>query len=139
MKNKILLIFRFLLVVLFGYTAFHKLIDLHLFRQTLMKSTLIEENQINFLLYFVPAIEILTILLLISNKYIHGLYMSLLLMTTFTIYLVVLNNFSFYKGCSCGGIFNEMSYLEHIIINISFIIISLASILLYSEKETERV
>lgn len=139
MKNKILQIFRFLLVVLFVYTAFHKLIDLHLFRQTLMKSTLIEENQINFLLYFVPAIEILTILLLISNKYIHGLYMSLLLMTTFTIYLVVLNNFSFYKGCSCGGIFNEMSYLEHIIINISFIIMSLAAILLYSEKETDRV
>ncbi|WP_111422233.1 MauE/DoxX family redox-associated membrane protein [Flavobacterium sharifuzzamanii] len=137
MKNKILQILRLFLIVLFGYTAFHKLIDLHLFRQTLMKSTLIEEYQIDFLLYFVPTIEIFTILLLISKKYIHGLYISLLLMTTFTIYLIVLNNFSFYKGCSCGGIFNDMTYFEHIIINITFIIISLVSIILHSDNKSK--
>lgn len=138
MKNKILLILRLSLILLFSYTTFHKLIDLHLFRQTLMKSTLIEEYQINFLMYFVPVIEIVTIFLLISDKYIMGLYMSLLLMLTFTMYLIVLNNFSFYKGCSCGGIFNEMSYLQHVVVNLLFVVISLVSILMYTEKSSNR-
>ncbi|WP_349680557.1 MauE/DoxX family redox-associated membrane protein [Flavobacterium sp. UBA7680] len=138
MKNKILLILRLSLILLFSYTTFHKLIDLHIFRQTLMKSTLIEEYQINFLLYFIPVIEIVTIFFLISDKYITGFYMSLLLMLTFTMYLIVLNNFSFYKGCSCGGIFNEMSYFQHIVVNLFFIVISLVSILMYTEKPSNK-
>ncbi len=138
MKNKILLILRLSLILLFSYTTFHKLIDLHLFRQTLMKSTLIEEYQINFLLYFIPVIEIVTIFFLISDKYITGFYMSLLLMLTFTMYLIALNNFSFYKGCSCGGIFNEMSYFEHIVVNLLFIVISLVSILMNTEKPSNK-
>jgi hypothetical protein len=138
MKKIILQSLRLILIFLFSYTTYHKLIDLELFRKTLMKSTLIEEYQIDFLLYFVPIIEIITILLLISEKYILGFYMSLLLMLTFTIYLVVLNNFSFYKGCSCGGIFNEMSYFEHIAVNMTFIIFSLICIFLYSEKPSNK-
>lgn len=137
MKKIILQILRIILIILFSYTAYHKLIDLDFFRQTLMKSTLIEEYQIDFLLYFVPIIELLTIFLLIAEKYIFGLYMSLLLMLTFTIYLIVMNNFSFYKGCSCGGIFNELSYFEHIAANISFILISLIGIFLYTDKSNK--
>ncbi|WP_294965137.1 MauE/DoxX family redox-associated membrane protein [uncultured Flavobacterium sp.] len=137
MREKIVQICRLILILLFAYTTYHKLADFALFRQTLMKSTLIEEYQINFLLFFVPIIELVTIFLLLSEKYILGLYMSLLLMLTFTIYLIVLNNFSFYKGCSCGGVFNEMTYFQHIAVNISLIIISVASILLHTEKLNE--
>lgn len=133
MKKNISETLRFILILLFIYTAYHKLIDLNHFESTLMKSTLIEGYQIKYLLYFVPIIEIVTILFLIQKKYLIGLYLSFFLMLTFTIYLVVLNNFSFYKGCSCGGIFNELSYLEHIIVNVSLILTSLISILIYDE------
>jgi hypothetical protein len=134
MRNAILQTIRILLILLFSYTTFHKLIDLDLFRTTLMKSTLIEEYQITFLFYFIPIIEIITVLSLISEKYLYGLYLSLLLMFAFTIYLIVLNNFSFYKGCSCGGVFNDMTYPQHIAINIFFVLISLISIFIYDAK-----
>ena len=134
MKTKILRIFRLLLIIMFSYTLFHKLFDMKTFLSTLKKSTIIEDYQIYIILYLIPFLEFITVLALFLWKRVEGFYLSFVLMLTFTIYLITLNNFSLYKGCSCGGIFNELSYLEHIIVNCTFIVISLISILLFEEK-----
>lgn len=133
MKNIISLICRLFLILVFGYTAYHKLFDINGFEETLLKSTLIDENQIIYILYALPTIEIITVMLLLIKNNIYGLYLSLFLMLMFTAYLVALNNFSFYKGCSCGGIFNELSYQNHIIVNIILIIFSVTSILFFKK------
>lgn len=135
MKIKILKVFRLLLIIMFSYTLFHKIFDMKSFLDTLKKSTIIEDYQISIILYLTPFLEFITILALFLWKRIEGFYLSFILMLIFTIYLIALNNFSLYKGCSCGGIFNELSYLEHIIVNCSFIIISLLSILLFEKEE----
>ena len=119
---------------MFSYTLFHKLFDMKTFLSTLKKSTIIEDYQIYIILYLIPFLEFITVLALFLWKRVEGFYLSFVLMLTFTIYLITLNNFSLYKGCSCGGIFNELSYLEHIIVNCTFIVISLISILLFEEK-----
>lgn len=135
MKNKILKVFRILLILMFTYTLFHKIYDINSFFDTLQKSTIIEDYQVDIILYLTPFLEFITILTLLLWKRIEGFYLSFILMLIFTIYLIALNNFSLYKGCSCGGIFNKLSYLEHIIVNFSFIIISLISILLFEKEE----
>lgn len=138
MKNKLLLFSRLLLILLFLYTLIHKIIDIKSFENTLLKSTIISNNQVQLLLYFTPLAELFVIISLFLKKRIIGFYLSFILMLVFTLYLVALNNFSFYKGCSCGGIFNELTYLEHIIINISFLLIALLSIMLFENKEKEK-
>lgn len=134
MSNILSQIFRFILIIVFSYTTYHKLIDICSFEETLLKSTLIEPYEVKYLLYLIPLIELITIIFLLPKKYIYGLYMSLFLMLVFTTYLIALNNFSFYRGCSCGGIFNEFSYPVHIAVNIFLISISVSGILTYDEK-----
>ncbi|POS00666.1 hypothetical protein Q361_1335 [Flavobacterium croceum DSM 17960] len=135
MKYKLLITFRFLLIVMFSYTLIHKLFDMETFMDTLKKSTIIEDNQIELIFYIVPILEFSTILTLFFWKRIEGFYFSFILMLLFTIYLIALNNFSLYKGCSCGGIFNKLSYFEHLVVNFFFIFISLISIILFEKKE----
>lgn len=123
---------RIILLLMFCYTTYHKLIDLNKFEATLLKSTLIEEYQVKYLLYIIPSLELVAVFFLLRKNYRVGFFISFFLMLLFTLYLVALNNYSFYKGCSCGGIFNEMSYSQHIIINISFILLSVVGIFIYS-------
>ena len=49
MKYKLLITFRFLLIVMFSYTLIHKLFDMETFMDTLKKSTIIEDNQIELI------------------------------------------------------------------------------------------
>jgi hypothetical protein len=137
-KNIVSQVCRFLLLLVFAYTVYHKLVDMSKFESTLLKSTLIDVYQVKYLLYLIPAIELTAIFFLLRKDYLIGLYISLFVMLLFTIYLVALNNFSFYKGCSCGGIFNEMSYAQHILVNIILVVICLVGLFLYKERATKR-
>lgn len=123
---------RIILLLMFCYTTYHKLTDLNKFEATLFKSTLIEEYQVKYLLLIIPSIELIAIFSLLRINYRIGFFISFFLMLLFTLYLVALNNYSFYKGCSCGGIFNELSYSQHIIVNISFILLSGVGIFIFS-------
>ena len=131
----IITILRILIASIFFYTFIKKILDISKFESVLLKSTLIEEYQINALLIGIPAIELGTVILLLTKKFYLGLYLSFFLVLTYTIYLIVLNNFSFYEGCSCGGIFYNLSYSEHLIVNAILLILSLISIILYNRKK----
>ncbi|MFZ4928312.1 MauE/DoxX family redox-associated membrane protein [Chryseobacterium sp. Mn2064] len=126
-------IIRYLLILLYVYTCYHKIVDRDVFEQTLSKSKLIY-NYKEILLYLIPLSEIIAIALLIPNKFIKGLYFSLFLMISFTIYLIAVNNFSLYDGCSCGGIFNSMPYWLHVSVNAFFILINIYAIIKYEDK-----
>ncbi|HLV45910.1 MAG TPA: MauE/DoxX family redox-associated membrane protein [Flavobacterium sp.] len=136
MKQNILNGCRILLVIVYTYTLFHKIFDMHSFMDTLQKSTIIKNNQIDIVFYLVPFLELITILALLFWNKIIGFYASLGLTLVFTIYLIALNNFSLYKGCSCGGIFNELSYSQHLIANGVIIAVSIIAIILFDNKKT---
>ena len=72
--------------------------------------------------------ELQTILERITYKI--GLYISLFTLSVFTIYLIALNNFSLFDGCSCGGVFYTLEYKEHLLINFFFIFINLIGLVL---------
>ncbi len=130
-------IIRYVLTALFFYTVFHKLDNINLFESSLLKSSLIDKDQVTIVKYGLIVSEIVVIIILLLRKFINGLYISFFLLFIFTIYLIVLNNFSIYDGCSCGGVFSLMSYTSHLLVNAFFIILNLIAIFTYQKEDFE--
>ncbi|WP_352432904.1 MauE/DoxX family redox-associated membrane protein [Mucilaginibacter sp. PAMB04274] len=82
------------------------------------------------LIYVLPPFEIILALLLLSErKYAKGLYISITLLTAFTTYIAL----AIFGGlghipCSCGGVLEKLSWKEHLIFNLFFIVINLTTI-----------
>jgi uncharacterized membrane protein YphA (DoxX/SURF4 family) len=85
------------------------------------------------LVWAVPLAELAIVTLLIfDTTRLLGLYASLLLMVAFTFYTgVVLMHFFKYIPCSCGGIIKDLSWQQHLVFNLFFVVISLIGILKY--------
>ncbi len=83
-----------------------------------------------------PPIEVMIVLALMFEKTrTAGLYASLILMTAFSIYsAAVLLKFFDYIPCSCGGIIKNLSWRDNLILNLFFVAISIAGILLRKNR-----
>jgi len=124
-----------LYILLFVYAAFSKIIDFESFQIQLGKSPIIDAFAIP-LSFLVPLIEIGIALLLISTQYrFIALLCSLGLMTAFSIYIIIILNWSYYVPCSCGGILEKLGWTEHLVFNMAFIVIALVG-LLFIKSET---
>jgi putative oxidoreductase len=132
-KDWLLEIFTYLLALLFLYTAFSKLIDFKRFVWEI-------DNQpfghwlTKLLIYGLPVIELVAVGLLLKPKLRKkGLYLSAILMFTFTGY-VALVTFNYYNRvpCSCAGVFHVMTWPQHLIFNVAFTFIAIYSIYLNS-------
>lgn len=114
-------IFTYLLALLFLFTALSKLFDFRHFIRSINNQPF-DNSYTPFLVYFLPGIELLAVLLLIRVKTrVPGLWLALGLMTVFTIY-VALVTFHFYNRvpCSCAGVFQKLSWPQHLIFNMAF-------------------
>lgn len=131
MKYRITLeIIYFLFILLFGYSAMIKLIDLEKFQSQIGQSTLLT-HYARLLSVAVPVGELLIVLLLaIPPVRIVGLYLSLATMAMFTGYVFYILNFDPNIPCSCGGILDTMGWTEHLIFNVSFLLFAVAGIFL---------
>lgn len=115
----------YLLLILYVYTAGHKIIAPQEFRDSLLKSPLIPLDKLDWVFYGVPIVELLiVVLLLIKKTNIFAHYLSIFLLVVFCLYIYILNNHSIYNGCGCGGIFSQFSLGTHLLINSVFVIIS---------------
>ena len=124
----------YLFVLLFVYAAVSKLHEFSSFRAQLGQSPLISAYT-GFVSVFIPAAEILTALfLVIPGLRIYGLAASLLLMTLFTAYIVIILNFSSYIPCSCGGILEKMGWEQHLAFNIFFLLLAVLAIVLSQQS-----
>jgi hypothetical protein len=88
------------------------------------------------LVWAVPLTELIVVALLIFDiTRLAGLYAALILMMAFTFYTtVVLLHFFAYIPCSCGGIIKNLSWQQHLVLNVFFVLISLIGILKYPLK-----
>jgi hypothetical protein len=119
-----------LLIILFIYTGLNKLLDYKTFEFQLGRSPFIQDFA-EFISLFLPAFELIIATLLIIKKLrIFGLYGSFFLMALFTIYIYAMLHYSPYVPCSCGGILESMSWNEHLIFNILFVILTTIGVLL---------
>lgn len=136
--TKILLeFFVAILVILLIYTAASKLLNFHEHTKAMRAQPLLPALQ-TFLIYAVPLSEILAVVLMVipvTRKI--GLWLTLGLLTVFTGYIILVQlNFYSKIPCSCGGVIRTLSWGEHLVFNVCFILISIAAIWLNRHENT---
>lgn len=124
-------IFSYLIAVIFSYSFFIKVQDFINFKKKMFQSELINNDLVPLFSYTIPFIEITIAMCILFNiKKSVFLYISFFVLIIFTIYLIALNEYSLFNGCSCGGIFENLTYFQHIIVNLTFIIFNFLAIVL---------
>jgi hypothetical protein len=131
-KTNFIYIVALLFIVLFTYAAVSKILDFENFQVQLGQSPLLSAFAIS-ISYLVPSVELILVFMLTKPRFrLIGLYGSFVLMTMFTSYIYIILNYSSFIPCSCGGILEKMSWNEHLLFNIAFVILSTLAIILYS-------
>jgi len=138
-KRNVPVIVAYLFLILFLYAAISKLLDYETFTVQLAQSPLLSAYA-GFIAWAVPGLEILIAVLLTIPKYrILALYAAFTLIVMFTAYIYIILNFSDFIPCSCGGVLEKLSWTQHLIFNIVFIILAGVAVFFadrYSAKKT---
>ncbi len=128
-----ILVGSYLFVFLFLYAAVSKLLDFETFTVQLAQSPLLSAYA-GTVAILVPSIEILLAVLLIIPRFrFPALIGCFGLMVMFTAYIFIILNFSDFVPCSCGGVLEKLSWTQHLIFNLVFIV--LAALALFLSKE----
>lgn len=128
----------YLIILMYTYAVFIIFKDFTGFKVKLFKSALIENNWIPYLSILIPSIMILlAALLMLEIKLRQTLWSSLFVLCAFTIYLFAINEYSLFTGCSCGGVFEQLSYSQHLVLNVIFIGINVFALLYFSRKKVQ--
>jgi len=126
-----------LLIGLFAYASFSKLLEYDYFISQISENPILKSSA-NWLAWFIPAVELLTcVLLLVPRIRLKGLYLSFGLMLAFTGYIYYILTLSETIPCSCGGILSQLDWESHLFFNLFFVAIALISITI--EKRSKRV
>lgn len=130
---------KFLLIFLFTYASISKLMDLGQFEGQLKQISLLQ-NFAGFISVFLPILELLTALCLIfDHTLLVGLIIASLLMTEFTIYIGAILVFSSDLPCSCGGVIEQMTWKEHFVFNLFFMVLSWNALVNYYKYSTQLI
>jgi len=115
----------FIITLLWSYAVFSKFADLRLYVLQ-MKEQPFPILINNVLVYLVPILELAAAVLLILNKHKSGLWLSLCLLLSFSIYiLLILIHFFPTTPCSCGGFISKMSWENHLYFNAGLVAVNL--------------
>src|SRR5690554_3359631 len=130
--KSIIIVTSYLFVLLFLYAATSKLLDFETFTVQLAQSPLLSAYA-GVIAWMVPGIEIFIAVLLIFPRFrILALYACFTLMVMFTAYIYIILNFSDFIPCSCGGVLEKLSWTQHLIFNIVFIILAGVAVFFYN-------
>ncbi|MEP2057667.1 MAG: MauE/DoxX family redox-associated membrane protein [Maribacter litoralis] len=129
LRKNIPYITSMLFVVLFVYAASSKLFDYQQFQIQLGQSTILTAYA-DTVAWIVPALELVLSFFLLFERYrLFALYACLGLMSMFTVYIILILNFSDFIPCSCGGVLENLDWSEHVVFNIFFMVLAFFSIL----------
>jgi hypothetical protein len=132
--SKLVTLFSLLLTLLFVYTAVSKLIELDTFQWRMERMPYIAPYA-SLLSWAVPFLELIIAGILWLPRYqIMALYASFILLGSFTLYILLVLKFSDSIPCSCGGAISTLGWTDHILLNISFMVLALLGIL-WSKKK----
>jgi len=120
-----------LFILLFVYAALSKIQDFEKFRVELGKSPILNAFS-GCMAFLIPGIELFIAAGLVIKHFQYiALYASFALMVMFSAYIVVILKFSSYVPCSCGGILENMTWTQHLVFNIGFVVLGAIAILIY--------
>jgi hypothetical protein len=123
------------LIALFTYAAFSKLFSFTAFVKG-MHSQPLPVWFIQLSILVLPIIELaIPILLMLHKTRKTGLYLSLILFLLFTIYsiAILLHQFS-HIPCSCGGLIQQLTWKQHLFLNLTGMGISITAITILKNK-----
>lgn len=127
-----------LLILLFAYTAFSKLLAFGKFRSVLKEAPFIA-NYAAVIAVLIPAVELMIVLLLLLPRARKtGLVAAASLLLVFTAYLAFMILTDPNLPCSCGGVVQQLSWKQHIAFNIFFIVLGITAIYFQSNGLTEK-
>lgn len=134
-KTLIIEIISCLFILLFTYAAITKFIDYEKFVVQIGQSPLLTAFA-RWIAWIIPLIEvIMCVMLAVPRWRLMGLYASFSLMVMFTTYIICILTLSVYVPCSCGGILEELGWVEHLFFNIGFVVLAIIGVLLhYNQK-----
>ena len=124
-----------LFILLFTYTAITKAMEFTAFTAVLSRSPLLSSQPVLFT-WLIPATELfIASLLFIPATRLPGFYAALGLMVLFTIYLCYMLLFTPHLPCSCGGVLKQMSWHQHVIFNMVFILLAMLAIVFITKHK----
>ena len=127
-KSVLVEVIALFFVVLFLYTGVSKLMELTVFEEQLYESPILAPIA-PVVAWGLPVAEFIISLLLFFPRYrLKGLYLTFILMTLFTAYIITLFTINPELHCSCGGIIEALSWKGHLVFNGALILLSLAAI-----------
>ncbi|MDO5976522.1 MauE/DoxX family redox-associated membrane protein [Flavivirga jejuensis] len=136
-RNSLLELICMLFILLFVYAAVSKFLVFDEFKIQIGQSPVLT-NYTTWVAWGVPFIEILISLMLIIPRFkLLALYAAFTLMTMFTTYIFIILNFSDFIPCSCGGVLEKLSWTEHLIFNIIFVILAFIGVVILSPQKND--
>jgi putative oxidoreductase len=124
-----------LFILLFVYTGISKFLSLDSLKYVLKDYPLIGGYPI-MVAWVLPTVELLIAsMLFIPRTRLLGLYCSLGLMTSFTFYLIYMLMFTPKLPCTCGGMLEKLTWSQHLIFNMIFIMFALIGIWLAQKPQ----
>lgn len=139
MRRSVIYILASALIIMWVYAAGSKLSEFGLFMAQLKRQPL-PEWSLSLLQVGIPAVELLTVLLLCFKRTLmSGFRLSVFLLTSFTIY-IGFGLVDVYGSipCSCGGILGSISWSGHLIFNLVFLALALLGAYLIKEIRRSR-
>ncbi len=124
-------IFKYICILLFCYASISKLLDFEQFRIQLGQSPMLSAFA-DYLTVGVPSLELFIVALLsIPRLELIGFYGFYSLMVMFTTYIILILNFASYVPCSCGGVLQNMNWNDHLLFNLSLVLLAILVIFSY--------
>lgn len=130
---------KFLLVLLFAYTGSSKLLAHELFLNQLSQIAFLKKiaSPVSVIL---PLLEIGSgILMTFDKTKILGFWIASLLMTGFTIYIAGMLILKSSLPCTCGGVIASMTWKQHLIFNLFFMLLAWVGLYNHNRKSYENI
>jgi putative oxidoreductase len=129
-----------LLILLFLYASISKFLDWKTFIGQ-MNNQPLPNSWTPFLVWAIPLLEIaISISLLFEYTRLLAFYASLILMIIFTVYTgIVLLHFFPYIPCSCGGVIRNLSWSQHLALNLFYVLVAALGVILQHRKSFKSI
>ena len=124
-----------LLILLFLYASVSKFLDFKRFIDE-MNNQPLPNFWTPFLVWGIPFLEVaISAALIFEYTRLLAFYASLILMTLFTIYaIMILAHFFPYVPCSCGGVIRKLTWPQHLALNLIYVALSVLGLVLQRRK-----
>jgi putative oxidoreductase len=131
-KQIFIIVPTILILALVSYALTARLLDFQHFRDEINNQPL-PKTWTLWIVYSTILLEIgIITALLFERSRLAGFYISLVLMTIYTLYSVaILLHFFPYVPCSCGGFIEKLTWLQNLTLNLVLLCLSLLSIIVH--------